>query len=301
MNNIIFSSLLASGIVFINSVMAATPTATVDLETGAEYDSNLSVIELDQNSAAGDWAMLFNARANTQWQATEKIKMKGGLSYNNKTYQDNSAFDLAIKQAFVDGSYSFQPLTAGLSYHYADAALDSRDFLTLQQRSVYLSRLFNQTIFVRAAINDQDKDFPTSGERNASNHSVNGDVFLFFQQGKTFITLGITDETENASANEFDFDGTSFRASLSHQFLLGAKNNRVQAGWRYDDRDYSAITPALETKRQDKRNVTTLEWHLEANSWLSLVGKVERGDYDSNLDSANYSETIGSLMLKASF
>lgn len=301
LKNIICFSLLASIISSANTSVAATPTTKFELETGAEYDSNLSVIELDKSSSEGDWSALANARLNSQWQATDKTKIKGGLSYSSKTYRDFSEFDLAIKQAFIDASYDFQPLTLGASFHYADAELDSSDFLTLQQRSIYISRLINQTIFLRAALNDQDKDFPGSSARNADNQSLAGDAFFFFNQGKTFLTVGLTGETENANANEFDYDGTNLRTSLSHQFSLWNKKNRLQLGWRYDQRDYSEITPTLEAKRNDTRRIATLEWQIETNSWLSVVGKVERGNYDSNLASANYAETVSSLMLKASF
>ncbi len=299
--NAILLSLFASTIVATTTSLAATPVTKFELETGAEYDSNLSVIELDQNSSEGDWSALANVRLNSQWQATEKMKLKGGLSYTSKTYQDYNEFDLAIKQAFIDTSYDFQRLTLGASYHYADAELDNNDFLTLQQRSIYLSHLIRQTIFLRAAINDQDKAFPISSLRNADNRSVAGDAFFFLNQGKTFFTVGLSRETENATANEFDYDGTNFRASVNHQFPLWNKTNRLQLGWRYDKRDYTAITPALNATRNDERRVTALEWQVETNKWLSVAGKLERGNYDSNLASANYAETISSIMLKASF
>ncbi len=294
-------SLLSCAVISTTNAIAAAPSTKFELETGAEYDSNLSVIELDKNSAEGDWSALANARLNSQWQASDTIKLKGGLGYSSKTYQDFSEFDLAIKQASADASYDFKALTLGVNYHYADAELDDQDFLTLQQRSLYVSHLINQKIFLRAAINDQDKKFPGISARNADNQSLAGDAFFFFNQGKTFFTLGLTGETEHAGANEFDYDGVNFRTSVNHQFLLWNKKNRLQLGYRYDQRDYSAETPAIEAKREDERRITTLEWQLETTKWLSLVGKVERGNYDSNLGSANYSETVSSLMLKASF
>lgn len=298
MKKILLSLAIAS---ITNITFAAAPTAKFEFETGAEYDSNLSVIELDQHSSEGDWSVLAKANMNGQWQATDNVKLKGGLGYNSKTYQDYSEFDLIIKQAFVDASYDFQPLTLGISFHHADAELDNQDFLTLQQHSVYVSRLINQRIFLRAAINDQDKNFPDNAGRNADNQGFAGDAFFFFNQGKTFFTFGATNEKENARTHEFDYDAINFRSSISHQFSLWNKNSRLQLGWRFDNRDYSTITEPLDAKRQDERRVTTLEWELEANSWLSLIGKVESGNYDSNLASADYSETISSVTLKAQF
>jgi hypothetical protein len=299
MNKILYLSLAITGIT--NIAFAATPTAKFEFETGAEYDSNLSVIELDQNSSEGDWSILAKANINGQWQATDKVKLKAGAGYSSKTHQDYSEFNLAITQAFVDASYDFQPITLGISYHHADAELDNQDFLTLQQRSVYVSRLINQTIFLRAAINDQDKDFPNTTGRNAGNRGFSGDAFFFFNQGQTFFTLGISNEKENTEINEFDYDAINVRSSVSHQFSLWNKKNRVQLGWRFDNRDYSTVTELIDAKRQDERRITTLEWELETNNWLSLIGKLESGNYHSNLASADYSETISSVTLKARF
>lgn len=292
---------MTTGIAAPHTGMAATPRVKTELEAGAEYDSNLSVIELDKNAAVGDWAAIANARLHGQWQAMDKVKLKGGIGYASKTYQDYSAFDLAIKNAFFDTSYDFKPMTVGFSYHYADAELAAKDFLTLQQRSLYVSRLVNHTLFLRAALNDQDKDFAASRQRNADNHNITGDMFIFFNQGKTLLTAGLTTERETATAHEFDYEGVGLRTSFSHQFPLFNKKNRLQLSWRYDQRNYSAVTPAVQAERSDARRIGTLEWQLEANSWLSLIAKMEHGNYESNLAAANYSETTSLLMLKASF
>lgn len=292
---------MTTGIAATNASVAATPSATFELEAGAEYDSNLSVIDLDKNTSAGDWAAITNARLHSQWLALDKVKLKGGISYASKTYQDYSAFDLVIKNAFFDTGYNLKPMTLGFSYHYADAELDTKDFLTLQQRSLYVSHLVKQPLFLRTALNDQDKEFPVSRQRNANNRNITGDMFLFFNQGKTLLTAGLTVEKETAAAQEFNYDGTGFRSSFSHQFSLLDKKSQLQLTWRYDQRNYSAVTPAIEAKRSDERSISALKWQLEANSWLSLVAKVEHGNYDSNLAAADYSETTSLLMLKASF
>lgn len=280
---------------------AAESSGKFELETGTEYDSNLSIIELDQNSSENDWALVANARMNGQWQANPKLTLKGGASINTKSWQDYSAYDLIIKQAFADASYAFKPITVGVSFHHANAELDDRDFLTLQQRSIYASRLFNQRIFLRAGVNHQEKSFPSSNSRNASNHSMTGDMFIFFNQGQTFFTVGISSEDERARDDQFDYDGVNLRTSISHRFSAWNKPHRMQLGLRYDNRDYLSITPELKKKRSDQRRIATLEWEADTSKWLSVTTKLERGNYASNLDSADYAETIASVLLKATF
>ncbi|MCE3253301.1 MAG: hypothetical protein K0Q67_2321 [Cellvibrio sp.] len=296
-----FFPLLIGAIELLQPVYAATPSASINLEAGTEYDSNLSVVELDQYSTESDWATLFNARLNTQWKATEELKLKAGYSFVSKTYQDNEEFDLAIQQLFADASYDFSLLTLGASYHYADATLADQDFLQLQQTSLYASHLFNNRIFVRGAANFQDKKFPDNSERNASNNGLAGDMFIFFQQGKTFIAIGISSEEEDAVQDQFSFDGISLRSSINHKFSTWGKTSELQLGWRYQDRDYSAVTPELEARRHDRNNIISIEWEINLTPTIVATSKVERGDYQSNLPAADYSETLASLMLSARF
>lgn len=283
------------------SAMAAAPEFKFELETGTEYDSNLAVIELDQYSAASDWALVANARAYGQWKPDDKTNLKAGASYNSKTWQELSSYDLAIPQFFVDANRAFSWTTLGASYHYADAKLDGTDFLTLKQSSLYLSRLFNKRVYLRGAVNYQEKDFPISAERNAQNLMLAGDMFIFFNNAKTFFALGFNLDDEKARADYFGYDGFSLRTSINQRFSLWSKSNKIQLGATYEDRDYAAVNPELDAVRRDTRNIVNLEWQIETTDWLTLSSSVERGNYQSNYDAADYTETRASLTLKASF
>ncbi|WP_049631690.1 hypothetical protein [Cellvibrio sp. pealriver] len=280
---------------------AAERNVKFELETGTEYDSNLAVVELDQYSAASDWAIVANARIHGQWKPTTKASLKGGVSYNSKTWQDLSSYDLAIPQFFIDGNYDFSWATLGASYHHANAKLDGTDFLTLQQSSVYVSRLFNKRVYLRGAVNYQEKDFPAFAERNAHNLALGGDMFIFFNNAKTFVALGINRDDEEAIADHFGYNGTTLKTSINHRFSLWDKENKIQLGARYEDRDYAAVNPELDAVRTDTRKIANIEWQIETTEWLTLATKLERGDYQSNLEIADYSETLASITLKARF
>ncbi|WP_062061765.1 hypothetical protein [Cellvibrio sp. OA-2007] len=301
MKHFLSVSLIVSAIGLANTLHAATPKGTIRLEAGTEYDSNLSVIELDQFSTQSDWAAVLNARLNGRWKATDKLELKGGYSYLSKTYQDYDDFDLAIQQLFADVSYQFEPVTIGASFHNADAELADKDLLTLQQTSFYASRLFNQRVFVRGAVNFQDKDFPSNGERNARNTGFAGDVFVFFNQGATFIATGVTQEQEDANQASFDYDATSLRASINHKFSVWGKNSKVQLGTRYHARDYSDITSAVNSRRADTHRVTNIEWEINLTENIIATSKIERGNYESNFAAADYSETLGSIIFAVTF
>lgn len=295
-------ALIVSVIGVANTLQAATPKGTIRLEAGTEYDSNLSVIELDQFSTQSDWAALLNARLNGRWKATDKLELKGGYSYLSKTYQDYENFDLVIKQLSAEVSYQFEPITLGASFHNADAELADNDLLTLRQTSLYASRLFNNRVFLRGAVNFQDKNFPGNGGRNAHNTGVAGDVFVFFQQGNTFLAAGFTQEDEDATQKQFDYTAFSLRASINHKFSAWGKASKVQLGMRDHDRDYSAAISASENNlRSDNHRVAHIEWELQLTPKVSATSKIERGDYQSNFAAADYSETLASVTFAVTF
>jgi hypothetical protein len=280
---------------------ASKPSADFELSAGAEQDSNLNVVELDKKSNKNDVAALFNAKVDTNWKPSEKLSLSGGYTYTSKSYQENETYNLAIHQLSLDANYDFTAFTAGANYNNAKAILDGKSFLDLQQTSFYLSKLINNKIYLRAAFNNQDKHFSGLSERNAKNTGFAGDVFVFTNSGKTFVNIGVSNEKEDARAKQFDYDGINLKAKVSNKFSLWSKENKLQAGYRYLKRDYSSITPEINTKRYDTANVVDAGWEISFTSKISVETKIERGNYKSNLDAADYSETRGSLLLKARF
>ncbi len=285
----------------IQSVHTTAATADFEVSAGIEHDSNLNVVELDKKSDKGDTAALLNAKLDASWKPKEKLNLSAGYAYASKTYQDNKEFNLAIHQLYADVNYEFSLLTAGASHHFANAQLDGDAFLDLHQTSLYIAKLINNKIYLRGAINAQDKKFDSLSERNATNNGFAGDAFLFFNEGKTFINVGAVREKENARAHQFDYKGVSYKAKVSHKFTTFEKDNKLQLGWRYNTKDYSGVTPEIKAQRYDSAHVADVSWEVSFTPKISLETKLERGKYNSNLATADYSENRVSITLKARF
>lgn len=293
---IITGSLFASAL-----PAAAKPARTgvnAELEAGREYDSTLSVVELDQSINTSDIATVLKAKLDGHWQATEALKLRGGYSYQFRNYDDFSEYDLGIQQWFGDASYDFGTVTLGASHFYATAELDDADLLDLNQTSIYLSRLFDQRVFVRLAADSQDKQFDGRPERDADNRALAADVYVFFNQAQTFVSVGLKGEHENANSAELDYRALGIKSKLSHKFDLLDKDSKVVLSYQYQDRDYDNQHPVIGSSRKDRRQTTRLEWEVDLNPHLALVSAMEYGDYSSNLESIDYSETVASVAVK---
>lgn len=288
-------------VLIMSSLNVTAATTDFEVSAGVEQDSNLNVVELDKKSDQSDTAALLNAKVDAAWKPKEKLNLSAGYAYTSKTYQDNSEFDLAIHQLYADVNYEFSLLTAGASHHFAKAQLDGKEFLDLHQTSIYISKLINDKIYLRAAVNSQDKDFDSLSDRNAKNTGFAGDVFVFFNQGKTFVNAGVVREKENARAKQFDYKGINYKAKVSHKFTAFDKDNKIQLGWRYTSKDYSGITPELKAERYDSGHVADVSWEVSVTPKIALETKLEHGKYNSNLAAADYSENRASITLKARF
>lgn len=298
-------TLLAASIFSASVFAAASQNKTFEwngeVEAGVEYDSNVTVDELDSNANQGDMATTLEAGISGTWRPTDAFKLRGGYSYSRRDYQDTEAFNLALHKYFADASYNFGPFTLGANHHMADAALDGADFLELEQSSIYASRLFSGRNFLRVAATQKDKRFDQESDRNAKSDGYDVDFYRFSKSAKSFVSIGISSEDEKAIASEYSHQSDTLRLRASHKFPIAGKDSQFQIGYRYNTRDYVGANPLIGARREDTRSVVDAEWEVKLNKHLSLAAHAEFGDYQSNLAAANYDDTVVGIKLKAGF
>jgi hypothetical protein len=286
--------------IFLQSQYTAA-AVNIEASTGVEQDSNLNIVELDQQSQDSDLAALLGLKLDAKGKLFDKLSLSGGYSYNSKNYRTNKNFNLAIHQVNADANYNLDVMTIGLSHHYADAILDKDSFLVLNQTSFYASKLINDFLYLRAATNFQDKSFNAAKERNAHNLGFSSDAFIFFNHGKTFVAVSLGKDKEDARTNSLDYKTNQYSAKASHKFMLRKKEQKIQLGWRHIERNYSGITEEINAERYDTSQIIDINWEISLTQSISIETKIENGKYDSNFASANYAENRASVKLKAYF
>jgi len=278
-----------------------TFTVSGQLELGAEYNSNVSVTELESASGEADYAGLLDAGIDLSWKPSERFTADVGYSYSSSQYREFDAFDLDLHLLYVDASYDLDVVTIGANHYYGDANLGGDDFLTLKQYSVYAARLFGDSFYLRGALNFTDKSFDTVAGRNADSEGFNVDGFWYFNQGKSSVVLGYAWSDENTLASEFAHKSHTLRARYSNRFMVAAKDAQIQLGLRMQERDYTSVTPSIGSRRDDRQQIAEARFEVSLNSSLTVVSQLEYGNYSSNLSSADYDETRASLGLRLSF
>ncbi len=271
------------------------------LETGLEYDSKLTIVELDQLKDESDTAVKLAAKAKLNWQPTDKLAGKVSYSYSDKAYQTYDEFDLSIQQLSGELGYDFSVAKLGAYYVLADAELADKSFLSLEQTSVFASKLINNRHYLRAAVNFSEKELDDFAGRNSDGTGYSLDYFLFLNQAKSYWSAGVWKDEQDAQLNEFDYQENGLKGAFSHGFSAVGFEQNLQLGIHYLTRDYQYVTPLIGETRNDSRRILKASWKINFNDYLGLKTQLEQASYQSNLASADYNEQLASVHLIATF
>lgn len=267
----------------------------IKLGIAGEYNSNVTVSEIDTSVDEADMATVLDFSIDAYWQPAESWNLDFGYQLTDRRYRDYGEFDLMLHLLFADVSYDFAVYTLGGNYYYADANLGGSSFLSLNQYSVYAARMIGDAVYLRGAYNQAEKSLAAFPERDADTQGFSIDAFYFFNAGKSFLLFGGNFDDEKARSDMFSYQGSTLRLRYSHRFTWLNQDARFQVGYRIHERDYRGDALGLQQPREDRHNVLDARFEVPVWQRLMAITQLEHGDYQSNLASADYSETRISL------
>lgn len=286
------------------AVTAATKeqnSLDVSLTLGAEYNSNLTVDELDLGSELS--GMVTNIDASFDWtiQPAEDQQFIFGYNIFQSLNEEYSEFDIRSHGLNLGYEWSPNDLSLGLDYAYYDTALDGEDLLTLQFITPSVSYMLSDSSLLRLAVNLMDKRFDVFTERDADTQGLNLSYYYFYNQAQSYLRWSIATQDEDAVSDELDFSAWVYSMSFStpaEDLLDGAK---FKASAQYTDRDYDNLTEAIAAIRTEQWTQVklSLEWPLGSN--IDLITAAEFNDRSSNLPSADYTENRFLIDVRFSF
>lgn len=274
---------------------------TFEAGTAMVGDSNVGVPDLDQTTDQGDVALRLRAKTQADFKPVDKLILRGGYEFTQTSYQDFGAFDLQTHRGYAETEYDFDIVKAGVLANFVHARLDTDGYLDYTQVSPNISRLFGKSLFLRAAYVSTTKDFKTDDGRDADGDAGRVDAFVFLDGTRRYVALGGEIGEEDADADAFDLTHASAKARYIQRLNLMGRDAKMRLGAEYEQRDYDNITPMIAEAREDR--IVSAESDLEIPLYgpFSLVGEYEYRDRQSNLDSADYDEHVGSVELKVAF
>ncbi len=288
-------------------------------EVGAEYDSNVTVDEVNSSSGESDEAAVFDTGVEGKLKPNDAATLTLGYSLSGRRYQTLDQFDQNIHLLSADFSYDFDPVTLGTNYYYSHATLDSDSFLDFRRASVYVGSRVSDDVYLMASLLDKDKDFEDSDARDSDIQGINLDSFFFANDAKSYLLLGLDGEREDAKSDAFDNRLVRVRVAWVNKFMLAGEENRVRLSWRYEARDYDDVETSSSStenflnsvfggnstrtteERADRARVVQASWRIGLNPVFSLEPSLSYGDYRSDLNSADYDKFVAGVSLRADF
>lgn len=266
-------------------------------KVGAEYNSNIAVLDLDTNTGQGDWAVTINGLAEISGKPVEGLTLRGGYEFSQTLHDEFDEFDLTLHRGYAEAGYDFGFATLGVLGNVAQANLDGDEYLTFTQVSPYISRQFGDALFLRASYAATDKSFEGRPERDATSDTIAADAYFFLDGTKRYIAVGGKAIEEDAASDELDFRGGSARIRLVQRFDAFDREVTFRAGVEYEQRDYDAPTLSIGAPRRDKRTGVDLSLEAPITDNVFIEGSYRYGDYQSNLTAADYDEHVTSMKL----
>ena len=148
---------------------------------------------------------------------------------------------------------------------------------------------------MRLAYVYSEKDIEERPERDADTDASEVDLYWFRNGLRSYINVGYRYKDEDASAARFDFKSNSFKLRYVQRFQLLNRLAKLELAWRFEDRDYSSIEPAIGEDRDDDRHRLEAELEVPVLTDAAIIGYYQYNDYDSNLERSDYSQHIAGL------
>lgn len=292
--------LLAVAIVCGNIAAAEDSTQTTDFSrsysatigAGREYDSNVSVSEVDATSGESDYAWTLDMGVGLKQALGQKTELSLNYDFSQSRYDKFSFVD---RQTHIVGANLSTDLTgtkAGLSAYYINSRLDGDPFLEYLRLSPSLSGFLSKRWFARGAYVYAERTINRRNDRDADTHSLEGDLYYFHRGLRSYFNIGYRYRDENTVLDSLDFTSHGIKLRYIRRFTIVGTQAKGEISWRYEERRYLSPDPVIEEKRADNRGRLKLDLEIPLGQRTTLAWYYSFGDFTSNLPRADFDQTI---------
>lgn len=265
---------------------------SAEVGVGVEYDSNVSVTEVDINSSQGDYALTLDAGLGLKQDLSDNAELALTYDFSQSVYKKFSEVDRQTNMLGADLGFNFARGDPGLSVYYINSRLDGKKFLELYRVSPSLSGFLAKKWFARAAYVYSDKTINNREGRDAKTNAGETDAYFFLRGLRQYFNVGYRFRHENARADQYDYQSNSVKLRYIQRFELFSRLTKLELAWRYEDRDYRSDTPSIGKKRHDQRNRVRLDYEVPVFANGAIRFFAGYAEYDSNYPPAAYNQTL---------
>jgi hypothetical protein len=269
-----------------------------EIGVGAEYDTNVSVDEVDVTSGEADSAWLVDFELGVNQPLGKHSDLNLNYDFSQATYERFSRVDRQTHILGADIGTDLGKANTGVSAYYINSRLDGEPFLEYLRLSPSLSGFLAKKWFARGAYVYSERTIEDRADRDATTHSGEADLYYFHRGLRSYFNVGYRYRDEDATAARFDFRSHGLKLRYIRRFDLFERQAKVELAWRFEARRYLSPTPSIGEDREDDRSRWKLDLEVPLTRRLALQTYASYGDYESNLPRADFTQTIVGARLR---
>lgn len=272
----------------------AKPTTRwgAEVAVGVEYDSNVSVEEVDRATNQGDYALTMDAGFEMQHDLSDSAGFGLTYDFSQSIYDKFSQVDRQTHILGADLGLDYESIDPAISVYYINSRLDGGKFLDLYRASPSISGFLAKKWFARGAYAYSDKTIHDRKGRDAKTNSGEGDIYYFRRGLRSYFNLGYRYRDENARSDRYDYVSNSIKLRYVHRFEVFSRLSKLELAWRFEDRKYESDTSNITGKRHDERNRWRIDYEIPLVAQAAVEFFYGYADYESNYDPANYDQSL---------
>ncbi|MBT3368467.1 MAG: tetratricopeptide repeat protein [Nitrospina sp.] len=265
---------------------------------GWEYDDNVTREEEDTVTEVADYSTVYEVAGTYRVLKHEGYEVEAGYEFFQSLYEDVTAFNFQSHGFTFSGTKEFGRWDTGLDYGFTQNMLDGNNFLGIHSIVPSVGFATGENMFTHVSYMLLDKNFQSGDNdpRDAVNHSIGVNHFIFFNQNKAYVLLGYQLASENTRGAEFDYTGHRLSAAVQSPAWWSTK---AKLSYTFALKDFSNVTSSIGEERLDKKN--TLHFLLSRKFLDHFEGKIDYQHIisDSNLASVDFDQNV--LKLEVGF
>jgi hypothetical protein len=273
-------------------------TWSAKVGAGREYDSNVTVSEVDSSSGESDYAWTVDLGVGLNQSLGERTDLSLNYDFSQSSYDEFSFVDRQTHILGSNLSLDLKRTKGGLSAYYVRSLLDGERFLDYLRLSPSLSGFVSKRWFARGAYVFSERTLEDREDRNADTHAVEGDLYYFHRGLRSYFNIGYRYRDEDAVFDALDFRSHGIKLRYIRRFALLGRQAKAEISWRFEARDYTSVDPVISEERNDDRSRWKLDFEVPFGERLTWQWYLSYGDFASNLPRADFIQTIGGTRLE---
>ena len=301
---ILVKKLLITGVFLLPPIALAAGglSTSAEFDVGYGYDSNVSVDDVDLSTNIGDQLYDLRVAGDLKYEVNDELSFSGGLTLTDKRYDTFDQYDGRLTLATIAATKKSGALEWGLTARFIDYQLDGDGLLELKQVSPTLSWFPSKKTFVRVSYELSDESYDANRGRDNDRDELGFSFYYFVSGLRHYVTLQAEVAREVATTDQFSKDVRQLRLAWYRRLDVFGRNARFKLGYRYQERDYDeGVNVSIGDFRADTRHRYEVELDVPLNKHWSVRSEVVYNDYESNFQSADYTQQMYQITVKYKF